>query len=196
MPAKTGTIVLEPIEVETLVIEIKGLTPLIVHAWSQKAKQMMLDKQMGKKSIKELKDPSADYEASRYILEDGRDGIPAIAIKSAIIGGARFFKGAITMAALKPILYVAADDPVSGLIAISGTPRPREDMVRVGMGTADIRYRAEYPEWGATIRVSFTPHMIDASSVVALVNAGGRVGIGEWRPEKGGINGTYEVVAS
>jgi hypothetical protein len=64
------------------------------------------------------------------------------------------------------------------------------------MGTADIRYRAEYPEWSAVVRVEFAPHMIDAASVVALVDAGGRVGIGEWRPEKGGIYGTYGVVGS
>ena len=196
MAKATGAITLEPIEQDTLDIEIKGRTPLIVHAWSQKAKQMMLDKQMGKKSIKELKDPVADYEASRYMLADGRDGIPATAIKNATIGGARFFEGSVTMAALKPVLYVPADDPAAGLVAINGTARPREDMVRVGMGTADIRYRAEYPDWSAIVRVTFTPHMIDAASVVALVDAGGRVGVGEWRPEKGGIYGTYSVVGA
>lgn len=191
-----AAIQLVPIEQETLVIEIKGKTPLIVHAWSQKAKQMMLDKQMGKKNIKEHKDPAADYEASMYLLGDGRHGIPSTAVKNATIGGARFFKGSVTMAGLKPVIYVHADDTALGLIAITGTPRPREDMVRVGMGTADIRYRAEYPDWSAIIRVEFAPHMIDAASVLALVDAGGRVGIGEWRPEKGGIYGTYGVVAS
>ena len=191
-----AAITLVPIEQEILDIEIKGKTPLIVHAWSQKAKQMMLDKQMGKKAVKELKDPAADYESSIYYLGDGRHGIPATAVKSATIGGARFFKGSVTMAGLKPVIYVHADDPATGIIAIRGEARPREDMVRVGMGTADIRYRAEYPDWSATIRVEFAPHMIDAASVVALVDAGGRVGIGEWRPEKGGIYGTYSVVAS
>ena len=198
MATKTteAAIQLVPIEQETLEIEIKGKTPLIVHAWSHKAKQMMLDKQQGKKVPKTPKDPASDYADSKYILADGREGIPATALKSATIGGARFFKGSVTMAGLKPVLYVHADDPSTGLIAISGTARPREDMVRVGMGTADIRYRAEYPDWTAIIRVEFAPHMIDATSVVALVDAGGRVGIGEWRPEKGGIYGTYGVVGA
>jgi hypothetical protein len=191
-----AAITLVPIEQETLTLTIKGKTPLIVHAWSSKAKQMMLDKQMGKKSVKQPKDPAQDYEDSIYRLADGRHGFPATAIKSATIGGARFFKGSVTMAGLKPLLYIHADDPVAGLIAITGEPRPREDMVRVGMGTADIRYRAEYADWSAVIRVEFAPHMIDSASVAALVDAGGRVGIGEWRPEKGGIYGTYEVVSS
>jgi hypothetical protein len=187
---------LTPIEQAVLDIEIKGKTPLIVHAWSQKAKQMMLDQQMGKKTPKQPKDPAHDYEASIYRLSDGRHGIPATALKSATIKGGRFFKGSVTMEGLKPVLYVHATDPATGLIAIVGEARPREDMVRVGRGTADIRYRAEYVDWSATVRVEFAPHMIDAQSVLALVDAGGRVGIGEWRPEKGGIYGTYGVVGS
>lgn len=195
-PKQDSAITLVPIEQELLVLTIKGKTPLIVHAWSQKAKQMMLDKQMGKKSVKQPKDPAQDFEESIYRLGDGRHGFPATALKSATIGGARFFKGSVTMAGLKPLLYIHADDPVAGLIAINGEARPREDMVRVGMGTADIRYRAEYADWSAVVRVEFAPHMIDAASVAALVDAGGRVGIGEWRPEKGGIYGTYEVVSA
>lgn len=195
-PKATTAITLEPIEQETLEIAIKGQTPLIVHSWSQKAKQMMLNAQQGVKTPKQPKDPAQDYEDSIYRLADGRHGVPATALKNATISGARFFKGSVTMASLKPVLYVHADDPAAGLVAITGEPRPREDMVRVGMGTADLRYRAEYPDWSATIRVTFTPHMIDAASVVALVDAGGRVGIGEWRPEKGGIYGTYSVVSS
>lgn len=187
---------LKRIEVVTYDISIKGTAPLIVHAWSQKAKQMMLDKQMGKKAPKELKDPAADYESSIYRTTDGECGFPATAFKLATVGGARFFKGSVTMAALKPLLYFHADDPVTGLVRISGAHEPREDMVRVGMGTADIRYRAMFPDWSAVLRVEFAPHMIDAESVHALVDAGGRIGIGEWRPEKGGTYGTYEVIGS
>jgi len=72
----------------------------------------------------------------------------------------------------------------------------REDMVRVGMGTADIRYRAEYRDWSALLRIEFVPSIIDLESVVALVDAGGTNGVGEWRPEKSGSYGTYEVVGS
>jgi len=79
---------------------------------------------------------------------------------------------------------------------INGEPGMREDMVRVGMGTADIRYRAEYRDWSALIRVEFVPSVIDLGSVVALIDAGGTNGIGEWRPEKNGSYGTYEVVGA
>jgi len=189
------TIQLKPMDVTRLTIEIKGTAPLIVHNWSQKAKQMMLDRQQGKKAPKQARDPVADYESSIYHLSDGRHGVPATAFKLATVAGGRFFKGSVTMASLKPLLYFAADDPHTGLVAITGEPSAREDMVRVGQGTADIRYRAQYLDWSAILRVEFAAHMINEESVLALVNAGGRVGVGEWRPEKGGTNGTYEVLA-
>lgn len=193
---KAQTVSLQRIEVVTLEVDIKGTAPLISHAWSQKARQMMLDKQQGKKAPKALKDPVADYEASLYRTSDDGFGFPTTAFKLATVGGARFFKGSVTMAALKPLLFFHADDTANSLTTIHGTPEPREDMVRVGMGTADIRYRAMFPDWTARLRVEFAPHMIDTDSVIALIDAGGRIGVGEWRPEKGGTFGTYEVVAS
>lgn len=52
---------------------IIGDSPLIVHAWSDKAKKMMLDKQM-KKSTKgrEAKDPFMDFVDSMYWLTKSR----------------------------------------------------------------------------------------------------------------------------
>ena len=50
-----------------------------------------------------------------------------------------------------------------------------------------------YREWSAMLTVEFVPSVIDLDSVVALVDAGGTNGVGEWRPEKSGSFGTYEV---
>ena len=50
-------------------------------------------------------------------------------------------------------------------VAIIGPdPIMREDMVRVGMGTADIRYRAEFRDWSALLRISSYPDLIDLGS--------------------------------
>lgn len=184
---------------ETAVIPIRGTAPLIVHAWSDKARKMMLDKQMGKKVAKTVKDPKADFEATRYLFEDGSgDGFPALAFKSATVkGGARVFGKAVKMTDLRQNLTFLVDGvgrdgtPLTRLEV--GEPTMREDMVRIAMGTADIRHRAEYAEWGAIIRVQFIPDLIDVESVIALVDAGGTNGVGEWRPEKNGSFGTYEV---
>jgi hypothetical protein len=45
-----------------------------------------------------------------------------------------------------------------------GTPTMREDMVRVGMGTADIRYRGEYRTWRVKLQIRYNANMISRSS--------------------------------
>lgn len=194
----TSTVRLQRIAREIAVIQIKGTAPLIVHRWSEKAKQMMLDAQQGRKSPKQLKDPNADYESSMYRFADGGHGFPVMAFKAATVkGGARVFGKAVKMTELRQVFTFLADGiGVDGtqLARINGEPIMREDMVRVGMGTADIRYRAEYSDWSATLRIEYVPSVIDLDSVVALVDAGGTNGVGEWRPEKSGSYGTYEVV--
>lgn len=195
----TTNISLQKIKREIAEIPIRGTAPLIVHRWSEKARQMMLDSQQGKKTPKQPKDPDADYQASMYRFVNGKHGFPVMAFKSATVkGGARVFGKSVKMTELRQLTTFLADglctDGTQLCELITPGPQMREDMVRVGMGTADIRYRAEYPDWGAILKVEFVPSVIDLASVVALVDAGGTNGIGEWRPEKSGSYGTYEVV--
>lgn len=181
------------LERPTIGIAIKGTAPLISHAWDQKAREMMLAKQMGQKAPKELKDPHQDYEASMYRLEDGAYGYPAAAFKAAIVSSARYFDK-VTMTSLRPTVYVHGEGAQQLVRLETPGPSMREDMVRVGMGTADIRYRAEYREWQAILHVTYLPTLLDQESIVALVDAAGMVGVGDWRPEKGGSYGTFEVI--
>ena len=198
--ATQAAVSLQRIRREVAVIEVKGTAPLIVHRWSEKAREMMLAAQQGKKTPKQAKDPVADYESSMYRFEDGGHGFPVMAFKSATVkGGGRLFGKSVKMTELRQMLTFLADGigtDGTQLARITGDPSMREDMVRVGMGTADIRYRAEYRDWSATLRVEYVPSVIDIDSVVALVDAGGTNGIGEWRPEKSGSYGTYEVVGA
>jgi len=185
------TVAPERIDVRRISVRIVGDSPLIVHAWSPKAKQMMLDKQMKKGTqAKEAKDPERDYEESRYRLEDGRDGFPAVGVKAAAIRGAKALGMVMTDA--RSAFHIEGD-----LIVIDGTPRMREDMVRVGMGTADIRYRAEYPTWSIALPITYNARTVSAEQIVAMLDAGGfGTGIGEWRPEKDGQFGRFHVEAS
>ena len=199
--ATATTISLKRIRREIAEIEIHGTAPLIVHRWSEKARQMMLDAQQGKKTPKQPKDPQQDFETSMYRFEDGGHGFPIMAFKSAMVrGGARIFGKAVKMTELRQLCIFQPDgigtDGTQLARLIGPDPIMREDMVRVGMGTADIRYRAEYRDWSALLRIEFVPSVIDLSSVVALVDAGGTNGVGEWRPEKSGSFGTYEVVGA
>lgn len=185
----TVSISLPALIINEMEIDIVGDSPLICHAWSEKAKREMLDKQMKKaKTAKEAKDPTADFRACLYIRDDGKYGFPAAAFKSAAVDACSSVDG-ITKVEARGAFHIVGDLP-----EIYGEPNPREDMVRVGMGTADIRYRAEFREWRARIRIRFNANVLSAEQIVNLFNtAGFAVGIGDWRPQKDGSYGMFHV---
>jgi hypothetical protein len=186
--AAAKQIELPALRIETVSFLLIGDSPLIVHAWSEKAKRQMLDKQMKKaKQAKEAKDPEADYEACFYRTPGGEYGFPAIGVKAAMISACRFADMKMTEA--RGAFHIDAE-----MLPVIGSPRPREDMVRVGMGTADIRYRPEFPEWRMPITLKFNASVISAEQLANLINiAGFGVGIGEWRPERNGSYGRFHV---
>jgi hypothetical protein len=85
--------------------------------------------------------------------------------------------------------FIQADCEETQLVRINGESRIRTDMVRVGMGRADIRYRPEYPVWSANLTIEFNAGVVSLDQIYQLVKAAGYgCGIGEMRPEKGKFN--------
>ncbi len=180
---------------ETLLVPVLGTSSLIVHRFSEKAKRQMLDNMQGRKAPKENKDADAEYEAAFYRMADGSYGMPSVAFKSATVGGARFYNG-VTMTAMKQFMFVGGDAGMDGraMTRLVGEPKMREDVVTVGRGGSDLRYRPEFPEWSAVLQITYVTSALTQGSVLSLIDAGGRfVGVGEWRPEKDGEFGTYRV---
>jgi hypothetical protein len=177
------------IEIEGFSIKLIGDSALIMHKWSEKAKKEMLDKQMKvAKHGRQAKDPEQDYLASIYYHPEGGYGFPSVAFKNAAVSACRFTDGT-KMTVARGAFHVAGE-----YVKIEGEPQPREDMVRIGMGTADIRYRAEFPDWSATVVIDYNRHALSKEQIVNLFNlAGFGVGIGEWRPEKDGQFGRFHV---
>lgn len=177
------------IDKRTVTLRLVGDSPLICHKWSEKAKKEMLDKQMKKaKTAKVAKDPQRDYEESLYALPDGGYGFPCVAFKSAAVGACRFTDG-VKMTVARGAFHVVGE-----LAAIEGDPSMREDMVRVGMGTADIRYRGEFKQWATNLTITYNAAALSVEQIVNLYNlAGFGVGVGEWRPEKDGSYGRFHV---
>jgi len=211
---------IRPIEIKKIQLRIVGDTPLIMHAWSEKAKREMLDAQMGKKKVKqkERKNPVVDFINSMYWLSGRPDvnndmsleecekryqeaiengatfGFPVTAFKQAAISAAYRMGWSKDKMSLRGAFFIDSDE--NGMIQInSDTPIMREDMVKIGMGTADIRYRGEFRNWSADMIISYNAngkHSIE--DIINIINAGGYIcGAGEWRPERDGQNGMYHV---
>lgn len=191
-----AAIVIDQIAAETISVPIIGTSPLIVHRFSEKAKRRMLDDMQGRKTPKEPKDPIAEYEAAFYRLRAGGYGFPVTGFKQATVGGARFYGSSVTMVNLRQSVFFRGEpgDDGTPLAPLVGEPHMREDVVRVGRGGTDLRYRPQFDEWSTTLTIIYVRSMLTRSSVLSLVDAGGLgVGVGEWRPEKDGDFGTFRV---
>ena len=172
-------------------VPILGTSPLIMHRWSHKAKEQMLAKQMKRATTgKEAKDPQRDFEESIYIDATGLPAFPTIAFKAAAVDAA------VAMDFKKTNLRQAFHIDGEFVPIVGSDPEPREDMVRVGMGTADIRYRAQFMTWGTVLPVTINLAMLSVEQLVNLFDAAGfGIGIGEWRPQKDGQYGRFKVAA-
>ena len=197
---------LPKLDVQMMEVTLIGDSPLIVHAWSMKAKRQMLDKQTkAAKGAREAKDPRADFEDSMYRLADGGHGFPSVAFKNAAVTAGTSVAGITKVAARQAFHILGEDADVKGafdgaksrvnLVRIEGgEPQIREDMVKVGMGTADLRYRAEYSGWHTKVLVRFNKNVLSPEQILNLLNISGfAVGVGEWRPEKDGQYGLFHV---
>lgn len=210
---KEEIVEIKSLDIKTAKIRIVGETPLIVHAWSDKAKQMMLDAQMGKNKVskKAIRDPFDDFINSLYWLTDKPKESTPDAFEKAIKNGAKFGfpVGAVKQAgnaAAYRLGWVKNQMQLRGsyflrtehgeMFEIQGSiPEMREDMVRIGMGSADLRYRAEFKDWYADMILEYNASgALQLSDIINVLSAGGYVcGLGEWRPEKDGSFGKYHV---
>lgn len=184
MKQQTKVEILE-FSIKETTIPITGISPLIVHAWSEKSKKMITDKQSGaaKNKKHDIRDPEDDYENAKHKSPLGWEGFPAAGFKAAIIRASKAL--GMVMKDTQLSFFVVSDCQETQLVRIHGESRMRTDMVKVGMGSSDIRYRPEYPTWYAELHVEFNDGVISLNQIYQLVKTAGYfVGIGEMRPEK------------
>jgi len=173
---------------------VRGTAPLIVHKFSEKAIKMIEAKQAKKSKQRPERNPQQEMLDTMYFFPDKkRSGFPAVGFKAAMVRGAKSLD--FVMKDIMGQIFVIGDQGTD-LVEIQGVPELKTDMVRVGMGAADIRYRAMYPEWEANITIKFNSSVISTEQIAQIIqSAGFSCGVGEWRPEKSktGNFGTFEL---
>lgn len=214
---KAETVTIEPLRIEHRQITIVGDTPLIVHAWSEKAKKEMLEKQQKKTktSAKAIRDPFAEFMNACYWITEKPKEDTEEAFAKAIQNGAKFgFPVTAIKQAAQSTLYRLGVIPnqmiMRGAFFIKGvgenqlgeiiTPYPpecREDMVKIGgiSKTSDLRYRPCFNDWKMVLDIEYNASSdITWEQIVNGINTAGFMnGIGEWRPEKDGPYGRFHV---
>jgi hypothetical protein len=188
--AKT-VVTISPPNFQTAKLRIVGTTPLVMNKMSSANRQKMMDDMMAgsrtrKGTKRQPKDFDAVYKGAMHISEDGWHGIPASALRTAMVDACRLVGFKMTVAKLS--VFVEADgidtDDGQPLVKLTvGTPVRKDMAVKLANGSTDILARPFYNPWEAEPTLRWDADQFSADDVLNLLSrVGGQVGIGAGRP--------------
>jgi hypothetical protein len=173
-----------------LTIPIRGIEPLVVHRFDQKAKLMMKmaeGSSAANKKNREARDYDAEATSKRHISTEGWDGICASAFRAAAISACRLVNFKMTMAKLSIFIIADGYDKEEGspLVRIYGSePETYTAPTRNSNGVVDIRSRPLYEKWACLLKVRYDADQFKETDIFNLfTRVGLQVGVGEGRPD-------------
>jgi len=202
---------LKPINRRLVTVRLVGVSPLITHKWSEKALRQMREKQQEGKKTKnrDLRDPEQEAKDATYWCDETQTvpGVPAVAIKAAVIEAAHNDLGfPKTLLRKAMFIYPMGRDVCIPIESVNGKGTATkklgnnpegvltEDVVRVGQGSTDLRYRPYFYDWAITTQWEVDADLLQVNDLLTLLDrAGFGVGICEWRPSKGGEYGRFKI---
>jgi hypothetical protein len=205
MPAKKPKVEsslfdIKPIVMSKTGFKLLGVSPLIMNRFSAKAKQELLfpqsetkNKAARRESLKH--DPLAEYRECMYRNRNPNEPTLLHFPQGAFSKAMAFAALDVPGASRAEILRLVSIDSLQ--VNIYGCPFLGMDMVRSSnmARTPDVRTRAYLPRWCCEIEVQYAQSNIGPHQVMNLLGAAGHiVGLGDYRPQKGGAYGKFIVV--
>ena len=170
---------------------LEGVTPLLMHS-PQGMKRS--DQNVGRK---EIPTPEDEAEAGAYRLPNGDLGFPATGVRNCILSGAKGLR--VGRRALRPLLAGALlpADPMFPFTDAKGTPISdyEVDVQRAVVQRQGImRARPKIsPPWFLACAFRFNEVVTLDHVKAALGEAGSVVGLGDYRIEKNGWYGSFQL---
>lgn len=184
---------------KTITLKAVGITPLMMHRFSEKSRKQMEEAQTAKDKTKKKRQPKdyvAEYNGARYVSTSRWDGIPAAMFRHAMIAACRTING-LPMTQAKGAFFVRGQgrDKNDGidLVRIYGKPVHDKRPVRLESGVADLRNRPRYDYWYCNVTITYDADRLSVNDIGNLFSrAGLQVGVGELRPQgKKSFGGDY-----
>ena len=203
---KSEQISIKPLNYKTITVEIIGTNSLLQNGQSPEMKEKLKERQKGTipRKNRENRDSNVEFQRaiSPYRLPDsGGFGHPCSAIRLSMVAAAKL--QGIPMTDAKQYFRIISDYgnliPILDLKNKLAKPTEREDTGRrpPKIGGIDFLIRGEYKYWKMKFQISFDQDLIGTDAIINLLrHAGVKVGIGDWRPEKSGNFGTWELKTS
>ena len=187
----------------TIRIECKGVSPLLMH--SDRASDPLsrdaqwLSEITGKRKKTEtdiIELARREFHCSLYLDTADRPTIPIDNVHSCLYAAAKrrkegpLFSGSFTVSSVK-FDYDGPDEP-DALWEQQDTFVDRRS-VKVGTSRV-IRTRAIFPVWSLTVEAEHDPDVADLFNIKLWAEiAGTRIGLGDYRPQRGGLFGRFEA---
>lgn len=172
---------------KTINVELKG-DALLMH--SPKA---MLEPQKKTREKMKVYDPEIEAEKGAYRTSKGELYVPAEALKASILRATLFRKAEGKKISLKPL--VAAGVLIQPLQIILNKQKYEIDLRTVVIQRQRIvRARPLINDWAIKFNIIYDENLISSDVIqTCLEDAGLRIGLLDFRPEKGGSFGTFKI---
>lgn len=177
----------------TFRIEIEGIKPLLTH------NPTAMQATKGGKG-NQIPDPDDEAEAGTYRLSDGTCALPGAGFRAALLGAAGAWKGARARSTMKSaIAHIEVIEELAALTLRDGTPIKNYtiDKRRVLLQGKNgvVRCRPRFEEWCAAFTVEYDELLLPKPEILIDIanDAGRRMGIGDFRPQKNGPFGRFKV---
>ena len=182
---------LQQLKKEQIVIDITGVTPLLMEKMDMDVVERYNLKKGKKMSKKDDVLEEDKYDSKKHFTDDGKIGFPVTG----------FLKGIVEVA---PYLDGLDKKLVRGSVRLLGDIIPIKFKKEVkdikwgktsGMTKAPRKIiRPKFIDWSCKLEVVYNSTNISAEQIVNLLNwAGFQIGVGGFRPEHSGTFGQYEV---
>lgn len=182
--------------------DLAGIEPgMLFNPFNAEAREQLLSSMNPEKAklSRGKKDPEAEYETRLAALSI--PGVPGclamnvLAFKQAMTRGAKSVDK-VPMTLLRSSVFVEPDSMLDGVPAahIKGDPVRDTRAARNTNGSMDIRTRVLLPRWTYTLRFTLDTSALSVErALTCLVNAGVGTGVGDYRPERNGLFGRWDV---
>ena len=171
---------------KTVLVEISGLSPLLMHAYP-----MTPIEAFEKKSARE----QAEYAAYRIPNDSKMLYIPGVAMQRALVAGAAYSKGKGRASLAKPAAAcLLVPDEYLSLQTREYVIDSRPAVIPATKGRI-MRHRPRLDKWGVKFELHYDDTLLSAKQVRQIVDdTGSNVGILDFRPEKKGPFGRFKVI--
>lgn len=183
---------------KTIEVEIKGITPLLIHRFTECSEQ----KSATRRVEVEQRDPLVEATKNAYVASDGTFYFSAFSIPNAMssAGSNHKMRGSRkTLRFVVPSAVRVTSDIITILNGSGPASRFEVDSRPVTIPATKgrvMRHRPRFDAWGARFSLLLDDSLLGADTAHQLLNeAGQSIGIGDFRPEKRGPFGTFRVTS-